>query len=245
MLDRDSNGELLQERQVDDGQGGKRGMKLADFAHHRDAQLAKLSEAQVLAMRLYTTAVYKSINDPLRDRQRHQKNEPHPMPVLVHQLDKAIRKLRAVEAHGATKSASIDLYRGLRNKQVQNKAPLPLGSGALFSAHKPTAFLVWQVPAAFLPGGGAEFGPMSTTHSLAVAMQYAASDASVIFRLRTDNCVMRGADVRFLSAFPHERECLFPPLTYLTPIVVNDVPVTQTVKVGHVTFEVVDVKPHF
>ena len=37
----------------------------------------------MLALRLYTTLLFKTINDPLRDQQRHTENRPHPLPVLV------------------------------------------------------------------------------------------------------------------------------------------------------------------
>ena len=96
------------------------------------------------------------------------------------------------------------------------------------------------MPAEFLREGGSEFAPMSTTYSLRIAMEYSASHNSVIFRLRTDNALMRGADISYLSAFPRERECLFPPLTYLAPE--PDARPT-VVKIGDSIFEVVDVKP--
>ena len=132
-------------------------------------------------------------------------------------VDAGVRKLRAVEAQSATRSSRVELFRGMRDSRV---------------------------PEAFLADGGSEFAPMSTTYSLAVAMQYASSDESVIFRLRTDNALMRGADLSYLSAFPRERECLFPPLTYLAPERGPDGrPLTQEVVIGNAKFHVVDVKP--
>jgi hypothetical protein len=58
---------------------------------------------------------------------------------------------------------------------------------------------------------------MSTTTDLTVALRYSASHSSLVLKLRTTSFMERGADISFLSAFPGEMECLFPPLTYLKP----------------------------
>ena len=58
---------------------------------------------------------------------------------------------------------------------------------------------------------------MSTTSELAVAVRYSDASASLLFKLRTSSFMGRGASLTFLSAFPDEDECLFPPLTYLKP----------------------------
>ena len=76
--------------------------------------------------------------------------------------------------------------------------------------------------------------------TLQVAVQYAASEQSVLLRLRTDNFMKRGANLTFLSAFPGEAEYLFPPLTYLKP---KGAP--QTLLVDAAAFVVVDVEPVF
>ena len=63
--------------------------------------------------------------------------------------------------------------------------------------------------------GGVEGGFMSTTLERDVAMAYAAGDgAGFIFEM-TMGMVDRGADIGFLSQYPHEREILFAPLTGL------------------------------
>ena len=56
---------------------------------------------------------------------------------------------------------------------------------------------------------------MSTTKDLAVAVKYSASQASLLLKIRTSGFMDRGADISFLSAFPGEKEFLFPPLCYL------------------------------
>ena len=86
--------------------------------------------------------------------------------------------------------------------------------------------------------GGTELAPMSTTSDLQVAMEYSASENSLLLRIVTDNFMVRGPEISFLSAFPAEQEFLFPPLTYLEPT--GDV---QTLRVDDATFTVIDVRP--
>ena len=57
-------GKVLESRQVDDpsAPGGKRGMRFADFMLHAIVIMCQLTEAEVFALRFYTTAGYKGIN---------------------------------------------------------------------------------------------------------------------------------------------------------------------------------------
>mmetsp|Transcript_23364 Transcript_23364/g.68715 ORF Transcript_23364/g.68715 Transcript_23364/m.68715 type:complete len:392 (-) Transcript_23364:53-1228(-) len=190
-LKRDCNdrGRVLACRTVTNSSGAVRGMRLADFVAHPSARLANLTEAHVVALRLYTTQAYRSINNPLRDKERFERGEPHPLPVTVALLRDALGKLRAVEAdrHSATPNKAVrrvELYRGMKDVTAR---------------------------------GGTELAPMSTTSDLAVAMRYSASVKAVLLRLITDSFIERGPDISFLSAFPGEAEFLFPPLTYLQP----------------------------
>ena len=50
-----------------------------------------------------------------------------------------------------------------------------------------------------------------------VAAQYAKSSSSIIFKIATRSFLQRGAELKFLSAFPGEDEFLLPPLTCLRP----------------------------
>ena len=113
MRDRGANGEELSERQVDDGQGGKRGMRLADFVAHPFSRTAKLREAHVLALRLYSTAAFRSINVPLRDLERFERCEAHKLPITVALLRAAVLKLRAVNADANTSNEEEVLWRGM------------------------------------------------------------------------------------------------------------------------------------
>ena len=164
------------------------GMRLEDFVSHPSAKVARLSTPEVLALRVYTTAAFRSINTPLREQAAER--SPHPLPVTVNYIREAIGKLRAVEAHAGDQGV-LDLWRGMKN--------LTVGASD------------------FLSSGGTELAPMSTTDDLGVATRYALSTCSLLLKLRTKSFMQRGADLTFLSAFPAEREYLFPPLTFLQP----------------------------
>ena len=63
--------------------------------------------------------------------------------------------------------------------------------------------------------GGIEGAFMSTTTDKAVAMQYAASGGrGIVFEIQ-QGMIDRGADIGWLSQYPHEAEILFAPLTGL------------------------------
>ena len=83
---------------------------------------------------------------------------------------------------------------------------------------------------------------LSTTTDLSTACAFAAdgeTDAAVLLQLRTTTPHQRGADVAFLSAWPAEREYLFPPLTYLQPTGFD----VADIRVGRTSFRVIDVVP--
>ena len=204
------------------------GFTLDDFVAHPHAKQAKLGRAHVVALRCYTTAAFSAINTPLRDLATGVREEPHDLPVTVALIHDAIKKLRAVVSEsvsGATErptegsvaadapdaaavrpgspppvdsppvqpaSRVIDLWRGLKDVSLDSDSP-------------------------FLRDGGTELAPLSTTPSLQVALQYAASSSPVLLRLRVYSFMQRGADVAWISAFPEEEERLFPPLTFLEP----------------------------
>ena len=189
MRDRDSAGNVLSNRQVvGDPTGNLRGMRLDDFVLHPVSRHAGLTDAEVAAVRLYSTAAFHSINSPLRDLERHRAGRPHPLAVTVSFLQDAVKKLRSVDAMSAERNKEVLLWRGMKDRMVTEE---------------------------FLLDGGTEVAPMSTTAELKVAVQYSASANSVLLRLRTASFMARGADISFLSAFPAESEFLFPPLTYL------------------------------
>ena len=107
---------LLPERQIDPAApGGKRGMRLDDFANHATAKKCRLTKPEVLALRFYTTAGFRSINNPLRDMDRLGRHEAHPLPIMVWLLSSAVKKLRTAFAEDARVNSNFDLYRGMGN----------------------------------------------------------------------------------------------------------------------------------
>ncbi|EOD37402.1 hypothetical protein EMIHUDRAFT_225573 [Emiliania huxleyi CCMP1516] len=187
-----------------------RGLRLCHFVEHPSARLAGLSSAHVAALRIYTTAAFRSINEPLRDHSRVAAKKPHPLPVTVALIADAVRRLRAAAPDA---DVPLDLYRGLKNVQVGDAS------------------------SSFVGRGGTERAPMSTTSDVRVAVRYAASEHSVLLRLRTKNAMERGADLAWLSAFPGEHEFLFPPLTFLQHVAMD------TVDIGGRPFRVLEMEP--
>jgi hypothetical protein len=95
----------------------------------------------------------------------------------------------------------------------------------------------------FMLEGGTEMAFMSTTTALEVAVRYSLSQQALLFKIVAPNFLAAGADVQWLSAFPQEKEILYPPLTYLKPTgrveeVSVSMPNDQTV-----LFRVVEVTP--
>jgi len=175
-------------------QGRADGLTLDDFVGLKEAKKAHLSRAHVLALRLYTTTCFRSLNNPMRgldwagNPSELSDENPHPFPVTMDLLADGIKRLRANETENAEET--IVLWRGLRNVAL---------------------------PAEFLQHGGSEKAPMSTTRDLSVAVQYSASGCAVLLKLVVEGFHQLGADLAFLSAFPGEKEVLYPPLTHLRP----------------------------
>ena len=98
-----------------------------------------------------------------------------------------------------------------------------------------------QVTKKFLIIGGTELASMSTTNELTIAVRYASGTKNaLLFRLRSTSFMNLGCDLTALSAFPHEKEFMYPPLTFLQPT-----GVTHKLKRNGTTFTVVDVEPSF
>lgn len=186
--DCDANGKRLPERaKWKDGRvcGG---MRLTDFYDDMRVHKSGVKIEHIAALRLYTTAAFRHINDPLRDMERRNAGKPHPLPLIVSLIEEACKKLGAAEAMEAGANQPIDLFRGMRSVVL---------------------------PPNFLDSGGVEIAPMSTTTDLKVAMEYSMSASSVILRIKTSSAIKRGVGVKWLSAFPAEEEILFPPLTHM------------------------------
>ena len=168
---------------------GRGALNLGHFLMHPCALKANLSEAHVVALRLYTTRAFRFINKPLRDSERHAAGQPCPLPVSTYWADHAIKKLRAVNSVQGYGESAI-LWRGMQNRKAA---------------------------ADFVLRGGTELAFLSTTSDLAVAVSYSLSKSSLFFKIVASNFLSTGVDVQWLSAFPGESEKLYPPLTFLQP----------------------------
>jgi hypothetical protein len=73
-----------------------------------------------------------------------------------------------------------------------------------------TSFLV---PDMYGVRGGVEFGFMSATTDRSVALHYASSSQSGIVYEIQQTMTSKGADLSWLSQYPHEKETCFPPRT--------------------------------
>ena len=62
--------------------------------------------------------------------------------------------------------------------------------------------------------GGIEYGFSSTTTDRATALSFSRGDASTIFEMQM-GMVDRGAELTWLSQYPHEKEARRPPLSRL------------------------------
>ena len=93
---------------------GRGKMRLSDFRANSNAKKAKLSEAELVAIRLYTTIAYHFMNNPLRDDERFEMGRPCPLPVTSYFAWNGIKKLRALHAG----SGEVTLWRGMRNLEV-------------------------------------------------------------------------------------------------------------------------------
>ena len=196
---------------------GRDQMRLADFLAAPQATKAKLRLEHVLALRLYTaTPVSFALNGPLRNFKRDgatvmkpiRMGGKHPFPVTVTVLNDAIKRLRDTEG-----KAVVTLWRGLKNMHLKDDSD-------------------------FLLAGGVEMSSMSTSYDLRTALFYSLSPHSILFKIVTRSFMERGADLEWISCFPEERECLFPPCTFLSAA-----GRTQKVQTPSGDFTVVEVTP--
>ena len=190
---------------------GRDPLSFQDFCGHPNAQRAGLRAAHVLALRLYTTAAYKSLNIPLRNLKRE---DAHPFSATVFFLTDGIRRLRAIEA---------DSEQAAKKKEQEESKKRRKDMSRMSSMLKTADTSLWRgmrnmgTTTEFEENGGSECAPMSTTPDPAIAISYGQSSSALLFKVVASSFMNRGADISFLSAFPEEREFLYTPLTYLRP----------------------------
>ena len=161
---------------------------LEELMAHPHAKMAKLERQHVLALRLYTTDSYSRVNDPLR---QDPPERPHPFAATTYFISEGIKMLRAVAASLPNAHSMQEYWRGLKDLGLTME---------------------------FMQKGGTEFACMSTSASQDVAVNFALSALPLIFKFETKDFTSRGADISFLSVYPHEKEALYPPLTYLRSV---------------------------
>lgn len=81
-------------------QDARAGQTIDYFVDHKRSRDAGLLKEHVVALRLYTTAAFSTINGPLREI--GDDKEPHPFPVTVAYLQDGIKRLRALQAKAST-----------------------------------------------------------------------------------------------------------------------------------------------
>ena len=167
---------------------------------YSDVQDAGLDEHHVLALRLYTTSTYSSINNPMR---QSPPVLPHPFAATLYYISDALSKLREVQGKDpALRNETLVFWRGMKNLQITDE---------------------------FLQTGGSEMACMSTTSSRKVAQDFALSKSPLLFKFMSKSFMLHGANIGFLSVYPGEKEVLYPPLTYLRPIRMSEVTIGTTV----------------
>jgi hypothetical protein len=169
---------------------GRTGRRLAHFMALPQAVEARLTEAELVALRFYTSHSFNSLVAPLRDRSYLSS---HPLPGMVINIQRGLKKLRALGSDDASSKQTVVFWRGMRDRKLSHE----------FAVH-----------------GGTDVSPMSTTTDIGIAVKYCVNRAMetrslLVLRIVTRNNLERGADVQWLSMFPGESETLFPPLTFL------------------------------
>mmetsp|Transcript_66231 Transcript_66231/g.147851 ORF Transcript_66231/g.147851 Transcript_66231/m.147851 type:complete len:254 (-) Transcript_66231:330-1091(-) len=178
---------------------------LGSFAKLPEAKEANLSLIELASLRLYTTSTFALINRPLRASGTKLADElrssRHPLAITTAHIGKGLKKLRALNfrdieekddgEYNAPKGLSEYLWRGMKDVVVNDE---------------------------FMSYGGSELGCMSTSESLKIIANYAYSSSPLLFRIKVETPMDRGARLKWLSVYPDEDEVLYPPLTYLKPM---------------------------
>ena len=167
---------------------GRNGVTLQHFLDHEICQKAGLRREHVIALRLYTTVVYKYINAPLRN-QKLYRDDRHPLAAVVFYIFQGIKMLRAC---AADIKGEIALWRAVKN--VQASATFLNKGGTELAPMSTTKKL--DVALRYLRG-------------------MTLNQGAVLFRIIVTNKLNIGADLAWLSAFQEEAEYLYPPMTYL------------------------------
>jgi len=168
---------------------GHTDMEFADFMKLKEVLEAGLSEAELCALRFYTSHSFGAINTALR--KRHQ---PHPLPATVMCVNDGLKSLRGNDAESDDATAVIEFFRGFTDMQVTQDFKSKGGTE--------------QAPMSTTTDCRVACG---------YAVRKRQTNGALLMKIVTSNNLQRGADLTFLSMFPDEAETLFPPLTFVQP----------------------------
>ena len=186
---------------------GHAGMSLDAFTQTPPALASGLKRAHVLALRLYTSPVYRNLSKPLHDGCSAQR--PHPYPATVALLTEALKKVRGEQLVRHTAMPSTESAQGVLWCAVSE-----LGDGT----------------SEFKQRGATEIAPLSMSsvrdhveaHAIGHYMQLKLIDKSLaeasvptLLRLKADQWQHAGCDISTFSVVPQEKEIVYPPCTYL------------------------------
>lgn len=181
---------------------GHEGMTLEDFAREPTAVRANLSIAQVASLRIYTSSLFKYINPPFRaDENLDKFQDPHPVGITVMLIAEGLKRMRSLHA---PKESVSEMF------QAEASAAVAMEANFFWRGMQNI-----KLPSGFKNAGGTELQCMSTTEDVNIAGQYGNSQHPLLFCIKADSFMRRGADISWLSLYPHEKEILYPPLTYL------------------------------
>ncbi len=171
---------------------------LLDHFHARFAS-KPISESEVIAGRGYTGPLYVKMNGSLRlaskvfpeEWTEHLKNNTYTN--LIYACNSLLSKFSEI----CIIPPGRKVYRGMSGVKL------------------PACFIVCTEGGG---RGGVEFGFLSTTTNMQVAVSYIGDKAMpVLFEIHVGD-IDRGASLSFLSQYPNEDEILIPPLSYLEVI---------------------------
>lgn len=183
-------------------QGRPPGTKLDYFLNHENAKMAKLSKAEVVALRFYTTLAYKFMNTPLRHDERRQNGRACPLPVTTAYAEEGIKKLRKLNAPDRGNSLTPESPSDSNTRRKNRTLTLFRGMRQIKATQD------------FLDQGGTELAFMSTTTSLQVRQatvnsttvvvahelwRHAPQDIAQCFRARRWRCNTHSAATRCCS----------------------------------------------
>ena len=213
---------------------GHDGMTLQDFQKKEQAEIAHLKLPEIAAIRLYTSSLFKVINNPLRNTEvdgkdsenrevkvpDHKNRMPHPLPVTTLLIERALKKLRAKCACQPTPSSNrigVPNACGLAVRSMLN--PRVRTRSHWKSNKKFQTQYLWRglkdvmTTEHFDLHGGCDLACMSASPNLAVVAGYSKSEQPLILRFKVDSPMDLGADIAWLSMYPSEEEFVYPPLT--------------------------------